>query len=217
MSVHTIQPGTIVYFSDEEGWFLLYKILKNESINRYFARCYWPSADEPTIENWQLSDLRTSCEEVIIPDDAILLTNETVSAEDELAIDNFLRIRTGIESRKTAWKLLLSQAEDLHNQQRYEEVITCCTECASFVKYEARVFQLRGYALLQLERYSEAIADLEHALTIEPGHIETLVNYVLALVKSGKQDVAKRKVSAVLVNETDAAIRERLEKVLSAD
>lgn len=215
MSTHVFQPGTILYHSDEEGWFLLYKILKNAGEKTCYARCYWPSAEEPTLLTWTQCDLRTSCEEVNIPAAAVVLINEAVSPEDEIAVEHFLRIRTGIESRKTVWKQLLSQAEELHNQQRYEEVVACCTECASFVKYEARVFQLRGHALLQLERYSEAIADLEHALSIQPELTEALINCLLALTKIGKQEEARRKLAAIPVNELDAATRERLENLLS--
>lgn len=184
MAESIFQAGDFVYHADEQGWFLLYKILGNE--HPFLVRCYWPSPEEPTLENLQRFDLRTSCEESDIPAESIVLTNEVVSDEDQRAKDDFLRIKAGIESRKSQWRLLLSEAEEWVRQQRYDEVVRCCTECASFVKYEARVFQLRGHAYLQLERYSEAIADLQHALSIQPEHIESNNNLVKALKKIGR-------------------------------
>lgn len=215
MSTTVYQPGDVVYHSDDQGWFLLYKILKYESGNTCLARCYWPSDDEPTFENWQLFDLRTSCEELEIPAHATILTNESVSHEDEEAIAIFLRIRSGIESRKTAWKQLLSEAETMMRQENYEGVVTCCTECASFVKYEARVFQLRGQALLHLKRYSEAIADLEHALTIQPENAEVLYNCALAYAESGKVPEAILKLNTFQQSVEDSETLQQLKKRLT--
>ena len=205
-----------MYVADAQGWFLLYKILKHENANAYFARCYWPLVEEPTLQDWSHADLRTSCEVMEITVPAIVLTNEIVSQEDEEAMTNFLRIRNGIESRKTFWKQLLSEAEAFIQQKNYAEAVVRCTECASFVKYEARVFQLRGHAYLQLERYTEAIADLEHALSIHPNHTETTYDCVLALAKSGNTHTAKEMITTISMEKLELKKREMLNKILSS-
>lgn len=212
MTEGVFKQGDFVYHSDEQGWFLLYKILGNEQ--PYLARCYWPTPEEPTLLNLLTFDVRTACEETEIPLTALVLTNEAISSEDDLEVQNFLRIKTGLDTRKKQWKLLLSQAEEWVHQQRYEEAVVCCTECASFVKYEARVFQLRGHAYLQLERYSEAIADLEHALSIQPGQAETLFDCVFALIKKGKRSEAREKMEMLVAVKMDEEKIHLLEAML---
>lgn len=215
MLKHPIQPGDVVYHTDEEGWYLVYKILFKETEDTFLMRCYWPSAEQPSSDNWQELDVRTTCESAQLPTDVFVLTNEAVSLSDEEAMTNFRRIRTGIEIRKTYWQTLLSEAETCVRENRWEDAIERCTECASYVKYEARVFQLRGHALLQLERYSEAIADLEHALTIDAQNEETLYDCSLAYLKSGNYSKAKEKMAFLAQVETTSEKAQLLNRLLS--
>lgn len=215
MLKHPIQPGDVVYHTDEEGWYLVYKILFKETEDTFLMRCYWPSAEQPSSDNWQELDVRTTCESAQLPTDVFLLTNEAVSQSDEEAMTNFRRIRTGIETRKTYWQTLLSEAETCVRENRWEDAIERCTECASYVKYEARVFQLRGHALLQLERYSEAIADLEHALSILPDDVETMYDCALAYFNTGNLPIVKEKLAVLTQLETTSEKTQLLNRLLS--
>ncbi|MBI3239342.1 MAG: hypothetical protein HYZ43_10970 [Flavobacteriia bacterium] len=167
-----------VFFQLENGEFTVYKVVQLGENNRLFVQAYWPVDTEPTAENWQSLDLRTACESLQLHDEqqVVILTNESVSGEELEEYTNFKRIETGLKQRAENLVVLLDRGEVLLQEGKIKEALSVFTEATSYSKYDYRIFDKRGYCLLKLGRYSEAIADLEHSLTIQPEGKETLLH-----------------------------------------
>lgn len=172
--METFRSGD-VFFQEENGDYTVYKVIQPDE-NRLYVKVYWPVVIEPTAENRKSLDLRTACEAKQIADlqQVVFLTNEPVSAEELEEYANFIRIETGLKQRAENLVLILKRGEALLQEGKTEEALSQFTEATSYSKYDHRIFDYRGYCLLKLGRYSEAIADFEHSLTIQPDGKDTL-------------------------------------------
>ena len=172
--METFRSGD-VFFQEENGDYTVYKVIQPDE-NRLYVKVYWPVVIEPTAENRKSLDLRTACEAKQIADlqQVVFLTNEPVSAEELEEYANFKRIETGLKQRAENLVLILKRGEALLQEGKTEEALSQFTEATSYSKYDHRIFDYRGYCLLKLGRYSEAIADFEHSLTIQPDGKDTL-------------------------------------------
>lgn len=192
--METFREGD-VFFLQENGEYTVYKVVQLGENNRLYVKAYWPVDVEPTAENWRLLDLRTACEALQVLDEqqAVILTNEPVSDEELEEYTNFIRIETGLKQRAENLAVLLDCGEILLQEGKIEEALSVFTEATSYSKYDYRIFDKRGYCLLKLGRYSEAIADLEHSLTIQPEGKETLLHCAEAYDRTQQFEKAKVK------------------------
>jgi tetratricopeptide (TPR) repeat protein len=183
-----------LFFQEENGDYTVYKIIQPGE-NRLYVKVYWPVAVEPTAENWKSLDLRTACEARQLTDfqQVVLLTNEPVSTQELEEYTNFKRIETGLKQRAENLVVILERGEALLQEGKPEEALSLFTEATSYSKYDYRIFDQRGYCLLQLGRYSEAIADLEHSLTIQPEGKDTLFYCAEAYVQTKQFEKAAEK------------------------
>lgn len=183
-------PG-LVFYDREEDLYVLYKVIRAEGSTLY-VRAYWPSPKKPTEENLGHFELRTSCEAVEINNfvHPLAVLKEHVSPSDEEGYHTFIRIQEGIHQRAEQHRILLEKADELLKKGAYGAAEAVYTECAPFSRYHFPVFANRGYCLLQLERYGEAVADLEHALSIFDGDPSTLYYCARANHCFGKNDRA---------------------------
>ncbi|ASS50819.1 MAG: hypothetical protein A3D31_14815 [Candidatus Fluviicola riflensis] len=184
-----------VFFLQENDDYIVYKAIQSVENNRLFVKVYWPTDSVPTAKNWKSLDLRTACEAIQLSDKQKItfLINETVSAEELEECANFKRIETGLKQRAENLVVILEHGEALLQEGKMEEALSLFTEAASYSKYDHRIFDLRGYCLLKLCRYSEAIADLEHSLTIRPEGKETLHYCAEAYSKTKQFEKAEAK------------------------
>jgi tetratricopeptide (TPR) repeat protein len=192
--METFREGD-VFFLQENGEYTVYKVVQLGENNRLYVKAYWPVDVEPTAENWRLPDLRTACEALQVLDEqqAVILTNESVSGEELEEYTNFKRIETGLKQRAENLAVLLDRGETLLQEGKIEDALPVFTEATSYSKYDYRIFDKRGYCLLKLGRYSEAIADLEHSLTIQPEGKETLLHCAEAYDRTQQFEKAKVK------------------------
>lgn len=167
-----------VFFRLENADYSVYKVIQLGEDNRLYVKAYWPTDVEPTAQNLKSLDVRTACEALQLSSNeaAVFLTNEPVSDEELDEFTNFKRIEAGLKQRSENLAVLLDRGEQLLQEGKIEEALTVFTEATSYSKYDHRIFDQRGYCLLKLGRYSEAIADLEHSLTIQPEGKDTLFN-----------------------------------------
>ncbi|MES2556835.1 MAG: tetratricopeptide repeat protein [Bacteroidota bacterium] len=184
-----------VFFQQENGEYTVYKIVQLGENNRLYVKAFWPVDVVPTTENWKSFDLRTACESLQVDNQQItILTNEPVSAEELEEYANFKRIESGLKQRAENLVVILERGEALLLEGKITEALSLFTEAASYSKYDYRIFDLRGYCLLKLGRYSEAIADLEHSLTIQPEGKDTLLNCAEAYSKTKQFEKAEAKI-----------------------
>lgn len=192
-------PQGTVFYTHENGEYQLYKVLRfgEEGL---FVRAYWPDTTQPTIQSWQHFDLKNACEAFHVAglEHAIVVAHELVSDEDEKAYAEFKRIEEGLRHRAERMETLQKEAALLLEQERFAEAEALYTEATSFSKFYFQTFAGRGYCYLQLGRLSEAIRDLEHALSIFPEGKETLYHCVLAYHRSGDSAKAIEKLEMLL-------------------
>ena len=192
--METFREGD-VFFQQENGDYTVYKVIQTGE-NRLYATVFWPTDHEPTAENWKSFDLRTACEAVQLTDlhEIVFLTNEPVSAEELEEYANFKRIETGLKQRAENLVLILKRGEALLQEGKTEEALSQFTEATSYSKYDHRIFDYRGYCLLKLGRFSEAIADFEHSLTIQPDGKDTLFYCARAYYQTKQFEKAEEKI-----------------------
>lgn len=192
--METFRSGD-VFFQEENGDYTVYKVIQPDE-NRLYVKVYWPVVIEPTAENRKSLDLRTACEAKQIADlqQVVLLTNEPVSVEELEEYANFKRIETGLKQRAENLVLILKRGEALLQEGKTEEALSQFTEATSYSKYDHRIFDYRGYCLLKLGRYSEAIADFEHSLTIQPDGKDTLFYCARAYYQTKQFEKAEEKI-----------------------
>jgi tetratricopeptide (TPR) repeat protein len=178
-------PGAIFY-THEDGEFQLYKIIRfgEEGL---FVKAWWPNTVQPKADNLQNFELRNACEPFHVSglEHATVLANEGVSEEDENGYQEFLRIQEGIDRRASEMVSIMEKADALMNAGDFEAAAHLYTEAASFSKYFFSLFDKRGYCYLKLNRFSEAIADLEHSLSIYADGLKTLYDCGTAHYHSG--------------------------------
>lgn len=193
-------PGNVFYELENQEYYL-YKVLRKADDNGIYVSSYWPSTEEPTKENRSSFDLRTACEsaETIQFKKPVFVCNEPVTAAEEEEYTVFRRIEEGKQNRANHLTELLQRADHLLASGQFEEALALYTECASFSKYYFPIFDKRGYCLLQLERYSEAIADLEHSLSIFPEGKDTLLHCASAYYRWNNYPKAIEKLETLLL------------------
>lgn len=201
-------PGDVFYECENHEYYL-YKVLLKANEDGIYVSSYWPSAEEPTSSNRRTFDLRTACEyaETAQFTNPVFVCNEPVTAAEEEEYAVFRRIEEGKQNRANHFAELLQQADDLLANRRFEEALALYTECASFSKYYFPIFDKRGYCLLRLDRYSEAIADLEHSLSIFPEGKDTLLHCASAYYRQNHFQKAILKLETLLLldpHKTDA-------------
>ena len=184
--------GTLFYLA-KNGEYDLYKVIHLGDEHSVFVRAYWSTDVVPTVENWKQFDIRTTCEAMQQSqlEQAVAFTYETVNSEDELALSEFLRIQQGIKSRTENLTSILEKADQLLENESFDLAIHAYTEAASYSKYTSTIFDKRGYCLLKVGRFSEAIADLEHSLTLVPNNTETALHCSMAYAAIGETEKAK--------------------------
>lgn len=184
-----------VFFQQESADYSVYKVIQLGENNRLYVKAFWPIDVEPTAENWKSLDLRTACEAFQFNEQQrlVFLTNELVSAEELEEQANFKRIETGLKQRAENLVVILERGTVLLQEGKIEDALSLFTEATSYSKYDYRIFDQRGYCLLQLGRYSEAIADLEHSLTIQPEGKDTLFYCAEAYVQTKQFEKAQVK------------------------
>lgn len=201
-------PGDVFYELEDREYYL-YKVLRKANEDRIYVSSYWPSAEQPTSSNRRTFDLRTTCEsaETVQFKNPVFVCNEPVTAAEEEEYSVFRRIEEGKQNRANHFAELLQQADDLLANRQFEEALALYTECASFSKYYFPIFDKRGYCLLQLERYSESIADLEHSLSIFPEGKDSLLHCASAYYRWKNYPKAIEKLETLLLldpHKTDA-------------
>lgn len=185
-----------VFFQQESADYSVYKVIQSGENSRLYVKAFWPIEVEPTAESWKLLDLRTACEAFQLNEQQhlVFLTNEPVSTEELEEYTNFKRIETGLKQRAENLAVILERGEMLLQEGKIEEALSLFTEATSYSKYDYRIFDQRGYCLLKLGRYSEAIADLEHSLTIQPEGKDTLFYCAEAYVQTKQFEKAQVKI-----------------------
>ncbi|MDH4471489.1 MAG: tetratricopeptide repeat protein [Fluviicola sp.] len=165
-----------VFFQQENADYSVYKVIQLGENNQLYVKAYWSTDVEPTVQNRKSLDVRTACEAMQLSseDEVVFLTNEAVSNEELDEYANFKRIEAGLKQRSENLVVILDRGAMLLQEGKIEEALAVFTEATSYSKYDYRIFDQRGYCLLQLGRYSEAVADLEHSLTIQPEGKNTL-------------------------------------------
>jgi len=184
--------GALFYLATN-GEYDLYKIIDLSEDGSVYVRAYWSTDVLPTVENWKQFELRTTCEVIQLNqlEQAVYLTHETVTSADSFARTEFLRIQQGLKRRAENLVTLLENADQLLKDGAFDLAIHAFTEAASYAKYNTTIFDKRGYCLLQVGRFSEAIADLEHSLTLVPNNPETVLHCSMAYAAIGETHKAK--------------------------
>lgn len=205
-----------VFFQLENGEYTVYKVIQLGENNRLYVKAYWPTDVEPKAENWKSLDLRTACEAFQLNEQQhlVFLTNELVSAEELEEQVNFKRIETGLKQRAENLVVILERGALLLQEGKIEEALSLFTEATSYSKYDYRIFDQRGYCLLKLARYSEAIADLEHSLTIQPEGKDTLFYCAEAYVQTKQFEKASAKLEQL--EKIDPTYKRRLDLSLKS-
>ncbi|HLP55190.1 MAG TPA: tetratricopeptide repeat protein [Fluviicola sp.] len=185
-----------VFFRQENGDYTVYKVIASGENNQLYTTVFWPVDVKPTPENRKSFDLRTACEVFQIPGSEVMtfLANEPVSAAEQEEYANFKRIESGLRQRTENLVVILERGALLLKEGKTEEALSLFTEATSYSKYNHHIFDQRGYCLLKLGRYSEAIADLEHSLTIQPEGKDTLFYCAEAYYRAGRFDQAQTKI-----------------------
>jgi tetratricopeptide (TPR) repeat protein len=182
------RPGD-VFYDVENGEYRLYKVIKIDSDNPeiIYARGFWSSETKPNPENRKTFELRNACEALGISgfSQPVFVVNEPVTSTELDGYETFLRIQEGIERRASQLVELMKEADELAHQCNFEAAIHLYTEAASFSKFFYSTFDKRGYCYLKLNRYSEAIADLEHSLSIYADGLKTLYDCATAYYHAG--------------------------------
>jgi tetratricopeptide (TPR) repeat protein len=184
----TFKPGD-VFYDLENGEYHVYKVIRldEESPGVIFTRGYWSSNVKPTLENRQSFELRNACEALGISgfEQPVFLVNEPVTQTDLDGYEEFLRIKEGLDRRANLMVELMKQADELVNACDFDAALPLYTEAASFSKYFFSLFDKRGYCYLKMNRFSEAIADLEHSLSIYADGLKALYDCATAYYHSG--------------------------------
>jgi tetratricopeptide (TPR) repeat protein len=195
------KPGA-VFYDFENGEYHLYKVIKvaEENPEVVYTRGYWPSETKPTLENRKTFELRNACEALGIRgfQQPVFLLNEPVTSTDLEGYEDFIRIQEGLERRASQLVGLMKEADELAHQCNFEAAIHLYTEAASFSKFFFSIFDKRGYCYLKLNRYSEAIADLEHSLSIYADGLKTLYDCATAYYHAGNYPKAIERLEQLL-------------------
>jgi tetratricopeptide (TPR) repeat protein len=192
-------PGD-VFYGHENGEYNLYKVIRSGEDGYVLVRGFWISTIKPTSANWKTFELRNTCEALEISecDRPTFVTYESVTAEEEAGYEEFQRIAEGMRKRAEEFSVRLTQADSLMGENREEEALALYTEAASFAKNFFPIFDKRGMCFLLLNRFSEAIADFEHSLSIFPHGKETLYNCAKAYYRLGNHPKAIEKLEQLV-------------------
>ena len=201
-------PGDVFYSvspNDKgEDLFVLNKVLLFAD-GELFVRAYWENETKPDPSNRSQFDLRTSCEPYQKQADGIdvFVLNEPVTEEELEDYQEFARIQQGIRSRVQHMEDLIRGSDELIAANDYAAALALLTEATSFSKFRFATFDKRGFCFLQLGHYSEAVADLEHSLSLFKEGKATLFHCAQAYERSGKSAKAIEKLEALLELEED--------------
>jgi len=181
-------PAGTVFYNEADGDYFLYRIIRFDEAGLLVA-AYWPNSVLPNKDNWHSFGLRNACEAFHVAglEHAVVVAYTPVTDEDDKAFADYQRIEEGVRRRANRMEELQQEAAELVKQERYAEAEALYTEATSFSKYDFRTFAGRGWCYLQLGRLSEAIADLEHALSIDPEAEETREHYLKVKELLGRQ------------------------------
>ena len=213
----SLRPGDVFYDCDQRTrLYYLFKVIRSGDAGKLFVAAWWPESDLPTVDNRAAFSVRTDCEELdpATLQEPIVIAHESVTTRETEAFDNFSRIRDGLRKRVQEPAFLLEQARQRMAENAWEEAADLFTLAAPFAKFDADLFYQRGCCYLQLECYSEAIADLEHSLDLRPDHPETLYQCALTAIRYRKPEKAREKLKRLIALEpgNDAA-RELLKEL----
>jgi tetratricopeptide (TPR) repeat protein len=192
-------PGD-VFYDHENGEYNLYKVIRRGETEIVFTRGFWSSTTKPTAANWKTFELRNACEALGHTgfERPTFVTNEPVTAEDEEGYQEMLRITEGHQKRAEDFVQLMHQADALMEEDRYGEALHLYTEAASFSKFFFQIFDKRGACYLKLNCFSEAVADLEHSLSIFKDGKESLYNCAKAYYQLGNYPKAIEKLEQLV-------------------
>ena len=180
------RPGD-VFYDHENGEYNLYKVIRRGESQIVFTRGFWSSTTKPTAANWKTFELRNACEALGHTgfERPTFVTSEPVTAQDEEGYQEYLRIEEGIKKRAEGYIVLIKEADALMAEDRCGEALHLYTEAASFSKFYFPLFDKRGACYLKLSCFSEAVADLEHSLSIFKDGKESLYNCAKAYYQLG--------------------------------
>jgi len=157
------------FYDHENASYNLYKVLKvTEGEPFIHLLAYWGSDVKPDTANLSSYELRNACESYGISglENPVFVTNKPVTEDEMQSYQDWLKMIEGIQNKATQLAATLKEADRLVAGEQYEEAMHLYTEATSFSKFRFSTFDKRGFCFLKLGRFSEAIADLEHSLSL---------------------------------------------------
>ncbi|MEM9797409.1 MAG: tetratricopeptide repeat protein [Pseudomonadota bacterium] len=127
--------------------------------------------------------------------DALLNRLSTMTAEHDAA--EAARLSREIEERWThsgsaAMDLLLQRGMDAIEAGEYAKAISHLTALTDHAPDFAEGWNQRATAFFLMDRYGQAIADIEHVLTLEPRHFGALAGLGVMMEQLGDEKAALR-------------------------
>lgn len=168
ITIADLNPGDLFCF-EENTFFEVFQLLRSDSVPMLVAS-YWPVKAIPTAEAVKNLDLKSACTEFPPSPEKILFNIgfRAISPEQEIEIDQFLKIKAGKDARQAEFSDLKSAALEAFRSQQYEEAIRLFSLAAPYSKYDIELYEKRGLSYLHLKQYSDALADFDYYLIHDP-------------------------------------------------
>lgn len=179
--------GTYFYFR-KDSLYYLFQLLET-SPNQILVQRFWSSTMVPSMEKLYQFDIKSTCSEFDEQfDELLVIGNEAVTADQQLEIAQFLKIKASKIAREAGFMTLKKEAMEAFEKGQYQEAVRLFSLAAPYSKYDIELYEKRGLSYLKLEQYSDALADFDYYLIHDPNN-----EIVLAAAESAKKAFSKSK------------------------
>jgi tetratricopeptide (TPR) repeat protein len=187
-ALEKVPAGTYFYFR-QDSLYYLFQLLEMTP-DQILVQPFWSTTQVPSMDKLHQFDVKSACSEFNeVFDELIVIGNQPVTAEQRQEIAQFLKIKAGKIARESGFLVLKKEALDAFEKGQYREAVRLFSLAAPYSKYDIELYEKRGMAYLQLEQYSDALADFDYYLIHHPDHgpIQEAAASAKALLQKSKR------------------------------
>ena len=176
-----LAAGTYFFFR-KDSLYYLFQLLES-SANQILVQSFWSTTNVPSMDKLHHFDVKSACSEFDeVFDELIVIGNEAVTADQQLEIAQFLKIKASKIARESGFMTLKKEAMEAFEKGQYQEAIRLFSLAAPYSKYDIELYEKRGLSYLALGNYSDALADFDYYLIHDPNN--EVVREAMELSKS---------------------------------
>lgn len=179
--------GTYFYFR-KDSLYYLFQLLE-VSPNQILVQTFWSTTNVPSMDKFYQFDIKSACSEFDEQfDELVEIGKEEITAEQQNEIAQFRKIKASKVAREAGFLTLKREALEAFEKGEYREAVRLFSLAAPYSKYDIELYEKRGLSYLELEQYSDALADFDYYLIHDPNN-----EIVQAAVKSAREAFLKSK------------------------